>query len=207
MFDRSRGASRLAMAAAMSLAGGLCGDRVAQDAAAGERIFFDAEACRAAEALRDSECETAYVNAKAEFDEKAPRFVSRAECERYFRRCMIGDIASGGRGVTFIPQMRGFAVETGRERQVVPVAEGAAAAELFQPRPLARADDAVNAAKTAAAQQVWKAMMASAAAATPSGEDTSAPANAGPAQTYPLPPSMLQDLRNRERAFGAPQAP
>jgi uncharacterized protein YgiB involved in biofilm formation len=207
MFDRSRGASRLAMAVAMGLTGALCGERVAQDAGGGERIFFDAEACRAAKVLSDGDCEIAFANAKAEFDEKAPRFVSRAECERYFRRCMIGDIAGGGRRVTFIPQMRGFVIETGRERQVVPVAEGAAAAELFQPRPLARADDAVNAAKTAAAQQVWKAMMASAAAATPSGEDTSAPANAGPAQTYPLPPSMLQDLRNRERAFGAPQAP
>jgi len=207
MFDRSRGASRLAMAAAMGFAGALCDERVAQDAGAGERIFFDAEACRAAKGLSDSECETAYVNAKAEFDEKAPRFVSRAECERYFRRCMIGDIADRGHSVTFIPQMRGFIVETGRERQVVPVAEGAGAAELFQPRPVGRADDSVNAAKTAAAQQAWKAAIASPAAATPSDEEANAPANAGPAQTYPLPPSMLQDLRNRERAFGAPPAP
>ena len=36
------------------------------------------------------------------------------------------------------------------------------------------------------------------------GDDGDAPATAGPAQTYPLPPAMLQDLRNRERAFGAP---
>jgi hypothetical protein len=108
--------------------------------------------------------------------------------------------------VTFIPQMRGFAVETGRERQVVPVAEGAAAG-LFQPRPAGRADDSVDAAKTAAAQRIWKATIASPAAAAPSGEDANAPATAGPAQTYPLPPTMLQDLKNRERAFGAPQDP
>jgi uncharacterized protein YgiB involved in biofilm formation len=207
MFDSSRGASRLAIAAAMGLAATLCGARAAQDAPAGERIFFDAEACRAAKALSGNECETAYVNAKAEFDEKAPRFVSRAECERYFRRCMIGDIAGSGRRVAFIPQMRGFSVETGRERQVVPVAEGAAAAELFQPRPAGRADGSVNAAKTAAAQQIWKTMIAPPAAAAPSGEDANAPTTAGPAQTYPLPPTMLQDLKNRERAFGARQDP
>ena len=207
MFDNRRGALRLAMAAAIGLAATLCGERAAQDARAGERIFFDAQACRTAKALSDSECQTAYVNAKAEFAEKAPRFASRAECERYFRRCMIGDFSGVGRRVTFIPQMRGFAGETGRERQVVPFAEGAAAAGLFQPRPAARADGSVDVAKTAAAQQIWKATIASPAAAAPSGEDANAPAAAGPAQTYPLPPTMLQDLKNRERAFGAPQDP
>jgi len=207
MFDNRRGALRLAMAAAIGLAATLCGERAAQDAGAGERVFFDAQACRTAKALSDSECGTAFANAKAEFAEKAPRFASRAECERYFRRCMIGDFSGGGRRVTFIPQMRGFAVETGRERQVVPFAEGAAAAGLFQPRPAARADGSVDVAKTAAAQQIWKATIASPAAAAPSGEDANAPAAAGPAQTYPLPPTMLQDLKNRERAFGAPQDP
>ena len=204
MFEANRGAARLRLAVAIGLAAAFCGEVVAQGGDA-KRIFFDASACRTAKALSESECETAYVNAKAEFDEKAPRFVSRAECERHFRRCMIGDIAGGGRQVTFIPQMRGFSVELKRERQVVPVAEGAAAAGLFRSRPIGRADDSVNAAKTAAAQRIWKATIASPAAATPSGEDANA--TAGSAQTYPLPPAMLQDLRNRERAFGAPQDP
>jgi uncharacterized protein YgiB involved in biofilm formation len=206
MFEANRGAARLRLAVAIGLAAAFCGEVVAQGGDA-KRIFFDASACRTAKALSESECETAYVNAKAEFDEKAPRFVSRAECERHFRRCMIGDIARGGRQVTFIPQMHGFSVELKRERQVVPVAEGAATAGLFQSRPIGRADHSVNAAKTATAQQIWKAMIASPAAATPFGEDTNPPATAGPMQTYPLPPAMLQDLRNRERAFGAPQDP
>jgi hypothetical protein len=120
---------------------------------------------------------------------------------------MIGDIAGGGGRVTFIPQMRGFSIEAKRERQVIPVAEGGGAAGLFQPRPVGRADVSVNAAKTAAAQQAWKAMIAPPAAAAPSSEDANAPTTAGPAQTYPLPPAMLQDLRNRERAFGAPPNP
>jgi uncharacterized protein YgiB involved in biofilm formation len=207
MFEANRRAARLRLAVAIGLAAAACGEVVAQRGAAAERIFFDAAACRTAEALSESECETAYVNAKAEFDEKAPRFVSRAECERYFRRCMIGDIAGGGRHVTFIPQMRGFSVELKRERQVVPIAEGAAAG-LFQSRPVGRVDNSVNAVKTAAAQRIWKAIIASpAAAAAPLGEDANAPATAGSAQTYPLPPAMLQDLRNRERAFGVPRDP
>ncbi len=202
MFEASRGPARLRLTVAIGLAAAWGG---AVGAGGGGAVFFDASACRTAKALSDRECQTAYVNAKAEFDEKAPRFVSRAECERYFRRCMIGDIASGGRQVTFIPQMRGFSIALKRERQVVPVADGAAAAGLFQSRPVGRADDSVNAAKTAAAQQIWKATIASPAVATPFGDDANPPTTAGPARTYPLPPAMLQDLRNRERAFGVPQ--
>lgn len=205
MFEASRGRARLRLAVAIGLAAAWRGAGGAQGGDVAERIFFDAASCRTAKALSDSECQTAYFNAKAEFSEKAPRFVSRADCERYFRRCMIGDIAGGGRQVTFIPQMRGFSIELKHERQVVPVADGAAAAGLFQSRPVGRADDSVNAAKTAAAQQMWKATIAAPAEATPFGADADPPATAGPAQTYPLPPAMLQDLRNRERAFGAPQ--
>lgn len=109
--------------------------------------------------------------------------------------------------MTFVPQIRGFAVTTERERQVVPVAEGGGAEGLFPARPIGRADDAVSPIKTATARQAWKAIIASPAAATPSGEDANTPANVGSAQTYPLPPGMLEDLKNRERAYGAPQDP
>jgi uncharacterized protein YgiB involved in biofilm formation len=179
----------------------------AQLLSAERRVFYDAAACREAKVLSDGDCATAYANAKAEFDEKAARFLSRVECERYFRRCMIGDVERGGRRVTFTPQMRGFAIEPGRKRQVVPVADGGDAAGLFQPRPVGRADVSVSTGKTAAAQQTWKSMIAAPVAAAPSGDGADAPAAAGPTQAYPLPPDMLQDLRRRERAFGAPQDP
>ena len=59
------------------------------------KVYFNAQVCRSAHALSDSECLQAYANAKAEFDEKAPRFVTRGECERHFQRCMIGDVLDG----------------------------------------------------------------------------------------------------------------
>jgi uncharacterized protein YgiB involved in biofilm formation len=193
---------------ALALAAGDCGVVSAAPLLGGQRqVFYDAAACRGAKVLSDGDCATAYANAKAEFDEKAPRFLSRAECERYFRRCMVGDVERGGRRVTFTPQMRGFAIEPGRKRQVVPVADGGDAAGLFQPRPVDRADVSVSAGKTAAAQQAWKSITAAPVAAAPSGDDAEAPAPAGPTQTYPLPPEMLQDLRRRERVFGASQDP
>ena len=117
---------------------------------------------------------------------------------------MIGNVEHGGRRVTFMPQMRGFAIELGRQRQVVPVVDGAG---LFQPRPVDRTDVSVSAGKTAAAQQTWKSMIAAPVAVAPPGDDADAPAAAGPTQSYPLPPNMLEDLRRRERAFGAPQDP
>jgi hypothetical protein len=197
-------------AIALGLAAAGFSGAVAQTLGVAPRVLFDAAACREAKALSDEECETAYANAKAEFDEKAPRFASRAACERYFRRCMIGDIMGGGRRVAFIPQMRGFAIEQGRERRVVPVADGSGAAGLFQPRPVDHPDAFVSAAKTAEAQKAWKLTIASpdAAARVPSSDDgASEPASAGPARAYPLPPSMLQDLKKREGAFGSPPNP
>jgi hypothetical protein len=205
---RRPGVSRpFALAAALSLATA-CAPAGGARAGAAPRVFFDAAACREARALSDADCETAYANARAEFDEKAPRFASRAECERFFRRCMIGDIEGGGRRVAFTPQMRGFAIADGRGRQVVPVAEGGGAEGLFRPRAVNRPDASASAAARAEAQEAWKRMVA---APTPSfgpGEaDADAPALVGPARAYPLPPGLLLDLKNRERAFGAPASP
>jgi hypothetical protein len=188
-------------------AGGCSAADAAQVSGAEKRVFYDAAACREAKALNDGDCATAYVNAIAEFEEKAPRFLSRVECERYFRRCMIGDLERGGRVVTFVPQMRGFAIEPGRELQVIPVANGGGAEGLFRPRPVGRADVTVSAAKTAMAQQTWKSMIAAPVAAAPSDDNADASAPTGQTPAFPLPPDMLQDLKRRERVFGAPQDP
>jgi hypothetical protein len=207
MSEAVDGAPRRAFMVALALAAAGCYAAAAAPLSGAERrVFYDAAACREAKALNDGDCATAYANAKAEFNEKAPRFSSRAECERYFRRCMIGDVAPGGRRVTFTPQMRGFTIEPGRERQVVPVADGGGAAGLFQLRPIDRADVTVSAGKTATAQQAWKSMIAAPVAVSPSGDDADA-APAGPTQAYPVPPDMLQDLKRRERAFGGAPDP
>ena len=207
---RAERAPPRAFAVALGLAAAGLSAAIAQTLGVAPPVLFDAAACREAKALSDDECKTGYANARAEFYEKAPRFASHAECERYFRRCMIGDIMGVGRRVAYIPQMRGFAIEQGRERQVVPVPEGDGAEGLFQPRPVGHSDAFVSAAKTAEAQKAWKLTIASpdAAARVPSRDDSaSEPAGAGPARAYPLPPNMLQDLKKREGAFGSPPNP
>ena len=180
----------------------------------GPRAYLNAEACKAAHALSDAECQTAYANAKAEFDEKAPRFSARGECERYFRRCMIGDI-SGGR-VTFVPQMRGFRIDSARRRLVVPVPEGGDAGALFQPREIDRTDAFVSSVRKAEAQRTWKAMISPrpataapgpSAESAPAGDQAVEPAGSGEPQSFPVPPALLQDLQARERQFGTASKP
>jgi uncharacterized protein YgiB involved in biofilm formation len=168
------------------------------------RLFFDAAACREAKALSDADYATAYANAKAEFDERAPRFSSRAECERFFRRCMIGDIEGGGRRVAFTPQMQGFAIENGRERQVVPVAEGGGAEGLFQPRAVGRAEASAPAARRAEAQEAWKRMIASPAPSFGPGEaGAAADAVIGPARATVSGPQREIRLRGDNIAVEA----
>ncbi len=175
------------------------------------RVYADADACRSAHALGDAECLNAYANAKAEFDEKAPRFSARSDCQRHFDRCMIGEI--GRRGVTFMPAMRGFRIDSGRQRRALPVAEGGEAGALFQPRAVDRVDTSVSAARRAEAQNAWKAMTSAPPAAAEDAmglrlEDglDEMPASGDP-QSAPVPPAMLQDLRNRERLFGVAPGP
>jgi uncharacterized protein DUF1190 len=177
------------------------------------KVYINSDGCRAAHALGDSECLHAYENAKAEFDEKAPRFATRGECEDHFQHCMIGDIFSGGHRVTFMSAMRGFRIDSGRLRRVVPVAYGGEADLLFQPRAVDRDDSFVSGARTADAQKTWRALVSapSSPGITNEGfsnvdENAEDPA-LGVAKSYPLSPAMLKDLQNREREFGQPAKP
>ena len=171
------------------------------------RVYLSADACRAVGSLSESQCANAYSNAKAEFNEKAPRFSTRAECERHFRRCMIGDISGGGK-VTFIPAMRGFRIDSSGVYRALPVAEGDQADPLFQPRAVDRVDSFVSAKRTEDAQKAWQALIApppvNAAGRLPTVYDFggAAPA-AGAIESYPVPPAMLEDLKNRMQKFGA----
>lgn len=174
------------------------------------KVYLNADVCRAAHALSDSECVQAYQNARAEFDEKAPKFASRFECERHFHRCMIGDIRGSGRGVDFIPSMLGFRIESGRQRQILPVVEGGEADPLFRPRAVDRVDASVSAARSAEARKAWQALTSPPPAPAtarpfqgPSSPDIGDQgATSGGTQSYPVSPSMLQDMRTRERLFG-----
>jgi len=171
------------------------------------RIYFDDRACMASKLFSDNVCRTAYLNAKAEFDEKAPRFEHRGECEHYFRRCMIAEISAARRQVLFLPAMRGFAIDNGPKRTVSPFAEGAMADTLFQPRAVDRADATVSPARIAEAKAAWLRIIAPPPTPLPIGSDNEEAPRSGSIQTYPMSKEMLEDLRRRQRALGLPTTP
>jgi hypothetical protein len=138
----------------------------------GQITYTTQTICEAANVLSGEECKNAFVNANAELDEKAPRFDSRGECERFFHRCMIGDIGGAvGRGkgkprVTFIPALKTILISgsSSAERGVLPQVEGDEAEGLFQVRAIDHLDNAESGAKTRRAQETWAQRRAAAAA-------------------------------------------
>jgi Protein of unknown function (DUF1190) len=176
----------------------------------GVRVYFDARACLSAGIYTDSECDTAYRNAHAEFDERAPRFGDRNNCERYFHKCMIGDIQNGGRSASFIPTWRGFSIQNGPQRRVFPVTDDGEAATLFSGRRIDRLDTTVDRTRQSEAQSAWQSIISPPPAATyvkPASEANDEPGPLGPVKTYPVPPAMLRDLQNREHEFGLDTKP
>jgi Protein of unknown function (DUF1190) len=121
----------------------------------GARLYSTAESCEVSSGLTTQECHNAFANALAELDEKSPRFRSRAECEKAFKRCMIAGF--GRRRVEFEPALRGFAIKpsvTGGGT-VVPVVEGDDDLLGFRERSFSRLDTTESYALRAQAQKRW----------------------------------------------------
>lgn len=103
------------------------------DLAAQERgaVYERRDECIAGGILTAEQCEFAYRNARAEFEQKAPRYASRALCERSHKRCGAQMIATGGwesfgrGGATYVPRFTGVRVTgEGAARRAWPVIEG-----------------------------------------------------------------------------------
>ncbi len=172
---------------------------LAPAAAAAPKTYFDAAACIADGAHGAAQCRQAYRNARAEFDEKAPRFPTRAACERFFPRCMIADIFRHG-GVDFMPVMRGFVFVEGRRSLAAPVAEGGGVG-LFEPRAADRADEAIDPRRAAAARSAWLLKFAPLSGRREVAEPESSAAATEGSRAFPVPKAMLIELRERERRY------
>lgn len=119
----------------------------------GARLYSTAGSCEVSSGLTAQECHNAHANALAELDEKSPRFRSRAECEKAFKRCMIAGFDR--RRVEFEPALRGFAIKrsvTGGGT-VVPVVEGDNDLLGFRERTFSRLDTTESYALRARAQK------------------------------------------------------
>jgi len=176
----------------------------------GARVFLDARACQGVGLYSEAECANAYQNSRAEFDERAPRFASRPECERYFHRCMIGEIHNGGRSAVFIPSWRGFSIQNGPVRRAIPVTDDDEAAALFQGRRIDRLDVTIDRTRQSDAQKSWQVIVSPPPAtnyAAPSLSNDDGPEPTGPVKTYAVPPAMLEDLKTRERLYGGAPKP
>lgn len=105
--------------------------------------------CIAAGLLTAEQCEFAYRNARAEFEQRAPRYASRAACERSHKRCGAQIVSAGGwetfgkGGATYVPRFVGVRVTgEGASRRALPVVEGSARV-AFVGRPVTELQDKV----------------------------------------------------------------
>jgi hypothetical protein len=111
-------------------------------------VYLNAQACVSRGGRSPQLCGYAEKNAAAEFEEKAPRFATRAACESALRRpCAIGFShaaawSSRQHSIYFTPRQDGFRIieASGRDPAVTPVSGSLA----FQPRPATRLDVSIS---------------------------------------------------------------
>ncbi|MCO5092259.1 DUF1190 domain-containing protein [Bosea sp. (in: a-proteobacteria)] len=112
-------------------------------------VYVRRDECIEAGRLTAQQCEFAYRNARAEFEQAAPRYGSRAACERSHKRCGAQIISAGGwesfgkGGASYVPRFIGVRVSgEGAARRALPVVEGTAKV-AFAGRPVTELQDKV----------------------------------------------------------------
>ncbi|WP_197279688.1 DUF1190 domain-containing protein [Bosea sp. AAP35] len=112
-------------------------------------VYERRDECVQAGRLTPEQCEFAYRNARAEFEQMAPRFASRALCERSHKRCGAQMVSSGGwqgfgkGGATYVPRFTGVRVTgEGGAARAFPVVEGAGRI-AFAGRPVSELQDRI----------------------------------------------------------------
>ncbi|KRE00145.1 hypothetical protein ASE63_08620 [Bosea sp. Root381] len=125
-------------------------DSIAQAERAAQGVVYERrDECIAGGLLTAQQCEFAYRNARAEFEQKAPRYASRALCERSHKRCGAQMISTRGwdsfgkGGATYVPRFTGVRVTgDGVTRRALPVVEGGGRI-AFAGRPVTELQDKV----------------------------------------------------------------
>jgi len=142
----------LARAAAVAVAGLTFAPADLAAQAVGQ-TYVRRDDCIEAGKLSAEQCENAYRNARAEFEQRAPRYASRSACERAHKRCGAQMSTTGGwdalaRGAgaaAYVPRFVGIRVTgEGASGRALPVIEGAARV-AFSARQVAALDDKVAA--------------------------------------------------------------
>jgi uncharacterized protein YgiB involved in biofilm formation len=112
-------------------------------------VYERRDECIQAGLLTPEQCEFAYRNARAEFEQKAPRYASRALCERSHKRCGAQMVSAGGwesfgkGGATYVPRFIGVRVTgEGAVRRAWPVIDSSGRT-AFAARPVTELQDKV----------------------------------------------------------------
>ncbi|WP_158673595.1 DUF1190 domain-containing protein [Bosea sp. FBZP-16] len=122
-------------------------------AQAAGQTYVRRDECIEAGKLSAEQCEHAYRNARAEFEQKAPRYASRSACERVHKRCGAqvsttggwDALARGGGGQSYVPRFVGIRVTgEGAQGKAFPIIEGTGKV-AFSARQVAALDDKVAA--------------------------------------------------------------
>lgn len=136
-----------ALAAMLAVTFGAPGETAAQGAG---QVYERRDECTAAGRLTPDECDFAYRNARAEFEQKAPRYAGRAQCERLHGRCAAQAVSTGGwesfgkGGATYVPRFGGVRVTgEGAARRALPVVAGSGRIS-FTGRPVTSLSDTVS---------------------------------------------------------------
>ena len=155
--------------------------------------YASAQQCDSDRKIPAEFCANAEANARAEFDEKAPRFASREACEQSFGRgkCSLGFGAAEGasgkaRAVHFSPRLDVFIVKVNGERDMSVLPQSASL--RLDARTILRRDTHINPRIAAQAHKPVTAPLEppvkAAAAGGNGGLDTPHPASARPASAH-----------------------
>jgi uncharacterized protein YgiB involved in biofilm formation len=109
-------------------------------------------ACEQADRLTTEQCGFAFLNARAEFEEKAPRFRGRGDCERAHKTCVAQIVGLSGfndaaKGASiYVPRFQGVTLSAGKGDagvlRVLP--QTGAAKSPFRPRRIDALEDKVD---------------------------------------------------------------
>lgn len=133
--------------------------------------YASVDECIISKVIDEPLCRTAFANARAEFDEKAPRFATRQACEGQFAQCAImlpvqaaavSRMAKTSSGVEYAPSMERVQIVPGKagEKMAVPVTRASRIALHFDARSLTKPETEISAKRGEAARQSWQAALA-----------------------------------------------
>ncbi|GEO16891.1 hypothetical protein MAE02_45870 [Microvirga aerophila] len=150
---------------------GLVLDTPASQASTRTATYVTSQACQTQGLLSADECQNAFANAEAEFEDEAPVFDKQDECERHFRRCVISfsGVQQSSKVLRYVPRMKGVRVTVSAQqgRTVVPVLESHHPAVSFSSRTVQDLRDARSPLRQQDSQTRWAAFQRRLEGSTP----------------------------------------